>query len=70
MLLYGSIALAALWLIIQWLLANKKRSGWLVSFAANTVAIPYDFLTHQYGFVVVELFAYVLIVNGWRRWRE
>lgn len=66
----GSVVLAAAQLGTMLLLARKRRSGWLVSITASLVAVPYDILTGQYGFIAVDAVCLWTAVRAWFAWRQ
>lgn len=68
-LLFGSVILACIQLASSWSLMHKWRVGWAFSITANLVAIPYDLITRQYGFVVVILINLCIAARGWRTWK-
>lgn len=48
----GSVVLAALNLAGLILIAFRRRAGWLVLLAGDVLALPYQYATWQYGFLV------------------
>lgn len=64
----GSAVLASAQLITMWLLARKHRGGWLASITASVAAVPYDILTGQYGFLVVDALYLAMAWRAWRSW--
>lgn len=64
----GSIVLASLQLISQVFLSHKNRWGWTIAMTACVIAVPYEYITHQYGFLVVCFVNFVIAWRAYRRW--
>lgn len=62
----GSFVFAAGQLLIQWLLASKRRIGWAVALVLQVPGVGYDVLTHQYGFALLAAWSVPVFVRGWR----
>jgi hypothetical protein len=66
----GSVVLASAGLASQGLLARKHRAGWVAGLVAQVLAVPYDLVTRQYGFVALSAVAMAICVRGWRNWSQ
>lgn len=66
----GSIVFAVLFIVQTWLLAKKHRSGWALSIFNLLLAVPYDILTSQPGYVLSSLISLVISMQAWRRWHQ
>lgn len=64
----GSILLACIQLASTYLLTRKNRRGWLLSITANIVALPYDTITGQYGFLPVCGLNLAMACRAWIAW--
>lgn len=65
---WGSLILALLDAGSMGLLACRKRWGWAVSIIANTLFIPYIWITGMYGFYLLVAIYYVVAAYGWWHW--
>jgi hypothetical protein len=65
----GSIFLMSLQLIGQYILSRKNRWGWMVMMGVLVIGEPYEYITHQYGFLAGNIFYFIVALNGWRRWK-
>lgn len=70
LLLDGSIVFALLMMIQTWLLARKMRSGWALGVVILLLAIPYDLMTSQPGYVVSGLVSLVISYQAFARWED
>jgi hypothetical protein len=66
----GSVVLASVGLASQGLLARKHRAGWVAGLVAQVLAVPYDLVTRQFGFVALSAVAMGICVRGWRNWSQ
>ena len=66
----GSFILAAVNLTAMWLLARKKRAGFVIALAAQVPWTVYDIATAQYGFLLITVASIPVDVKGWREWRK
>lgn len=66
----GSIALALGDIWALWLVARKRRYGWLINIIVNTLWFPYDWMTHQYGFFALGVAYYWVSYQGWRHFHR
>ena len=51
-----------------WLLANKRREGFLVGLAAQPVWLVLDWQVEAYGLMPLALVLGYLYIKGWRNW--
>jgi hypothetical protein len=65
----GSFILAAVNLTAMWLLARKKRAGFVIALAAQVPWTVYDLWTGQFGFLLITAASIPVDVKGWREWR-
>ena len=65
----GSVLLSLLNLASAALLAERRRTGWLVALAAQLPWTWYDLWTRQYGFLMLTIFYLPVYVRGWRKAR-
>ena len=65
-----STALASLWLVQTWLLGRKHLAGWIISMSSCCLTIPYDVVTHQFGYCVSAALGAVMSVKAYRAWRR
>jgi 4-hydroxybenzoate polyprenyltransferase len=63
LLIDGSVLFSALCILQMWLLSKKRRSGWALGILILVLAIPFDYMTDQYGYIVSAL---VSLVISWR----
>lgn len=68
LLIGGSVVLASIAVVSQFVLSQKYRAGWLLSILFSTLALPYDLITHQYGFMATSVLGIFIAANGWRKW--
>lgn len=66
----GSVLLSLLNLASAALIAERRRTGWLVALAAQIPWTWYDLWTRQPGFLLLTLFYVPVYLRGWRRSRE
>lgn len=59
----GSVLLSVLNVVGMWLLAGRHRGAWLFLIILQALWVPYDVVTHQYGFLLPGL------ATGWVCWR-
>lgn len=64
----GSTALAAVNLAGLILIARKRRWGWLVLLASDVAALPYQYMTLQYGFLVTGVAGGGIAVRAFASW--
>ncbi len=66
----GSVLLSLLNLASAALIAERRRTGWLVALGAQIPWTWYDLWTRQPGFLLLTLFYVPVYLRGWRRSRE
>jgi hypothetical protein len=64
----GSFVLASLQLVSAFVISQRRRAGWVVSMLCCALAVPYDLLTHQPGFVVTCCVSFVIGFRAYRIW--
>lgn len=52
------------------LLGSRRRSGWIVSIAAELVWLAVAWWTHQWAFVASSFVYGAVAVRGWRQWKR
>lgn len=70
LLIFGSIALAFTGLLSMFLVARKKRAGWIIGIACDLLSLPYDITTRQYGYVATSAVALAIAGSAFRRWKQ
>lgn len=70
LLLAGSVVIASLQLAGSYVISRKRAAGWVISMLTCTLAIPYDALTRQYGFIVTSVISFAIAVRAFRQWSE
>jgi hypothetical protein len=68
LLVAGSVLLAALQLVYNWLLKGRRRAGWALVFFVNIIGLPYDWLTAQYGYLALTVLNFPIAVRAWIEW--
>jgi hypothetical protein len=68
LLVAGSVVLASMQLVSNWLLKNRRRAGWALTLAMNGAGLPYDWLTAQYGYLGLTALNVPVAVRAWREW--
>ena len=63
----GSVLLSLLNLASTTLIAERRRTGWLVALAAQLPWTWYDLWTRQFGFLMLTIFYVPIYVRGWRK---
>lgn len=63
----GSVLLSLLNLVSAALIAERRRTGWLVALAAQLPWTWYDLWTRQFGFLMLTIFYLPVYVRGWRK---
>ncbi len=63
----GSVLLSLLNLASAALIAERRRTGWLVALAAQLPWTWYDLWTRQFGFLMLTIFYVPVYVRGWRK---
>jgi hypothetical protein len=63
----GSVLLSLLNLASAALIAERRRTGWLVALAAQLPWTWYDLWTRQFGFLMLTIFYAPIYVRGWRK---
>jgi 1-acyl-sn-glycerol-3-phosphate acyltransferase len=63
----GSVLLSLLNLVSAALIAERRRTGWLVALAAQLPWTWYDLWTRQLGFLMLTIFYVPVYVRGWRK---
>ena len=63
----GSVLLSLLNLASAALIAERRRTGWLVALAAPLPWTWYDLWTRQFGFLMLTIFYVPVYVRGWRK---
>lgn len=66
----GSVVISILEIVCLWMVAKRYRSGWIINVAVNTLWIPYDFITQQYGFIGLSVVYYYIAYIGWKHFHE
>jgi hypothetical protein len=67
---FGSVLLSLLNLASAALIAERRRTGWLVALAAQLPWTWYDLWTRQFGFLMLTIFYVPVYVRGWRKARR
>lgn len=65
---FGSIVLAAMQLLSNWLLKNRNRAGWALTVTMNVIGLPYDWFTSQYGYIALTALNLPVAVKAWLDW--
>lgn len=65
-----SFALMAIGLIGLWLVGQKRKSGWAISFFGQTVWITYAVVTRQWGFIISAVAYGYINARSWLKWRQ
>ena len=64
----GSVILGLSSLAATWLLGKKHRWAWLVMGLERLLCIPYDVITRQYGFIILDAMTVVIAWQSWASW--
>lgn len=65
----GSALIAAFQLTAAAIIARKNATGWIISMTTCILAVPYDAVTAQYGFIVTSAVSFAIAARAWRTWR-
>ncbi len=69
-LLYGSMFLGILSLTGTWFLSKKYRWAWLIYALERALCVPYDGLTYQWGFVILDATSVVIAIKAYFDWKN
>ena len=61
-------ALSAATVLTMWMLANKRREGFLVGLGSQPVWLVLDWQVEAYGLMPLALILGYIYVKGWVRW--
>lgn len=61
---------SAVVLMNQVLIGRKNYWGWLTGAASSVCGIAYNLLTHQIGFIVVNVFLIFVSLKNFQTWRS
>jgi len=67
-LVYGSVLLAAMQLLSNWLLKGRRRAGWAIVAALTVIGLWYDWRTAQYGYIGLAFFNIPVAYLAWKEW--
>jgi hypothetical protein len=70
LLVAGSVLLASLQLVYNWLLKDHRRAGWALVVFVNVIGLPYDWFTAQYGYLALTALNLPVAVRAWREWGQ
>jgi len=62
--------LSAIGIISYYILGRKNRWGWIINASYQLVWIIYALLTHQYGFIIVCVFFFVVAMKNFFHWNK
>ncbi len=69
-LLYGSMFLGILSLTGTWFLSKKYRWAWLIYALERALCVPYDGLTYQWGFVILDASSVIIALKAYHDWKQ
>lgn len=66
---YGSWCLAPFGLLGMWVVGQKRRWGWVLSMATQSLWAFYAVGTGQYGFLIGTVSYFAVYLRNWVKWR-
>ena len=70
LLIFGSVILAGTQAFSQLVIARKHRWGWYLALLASLLAVPYEIITRQYGFLVSCASGCIISLHALHVWKD